>query len=86
MKNKNKKDKRAIVSKGEKILLRLLKNPQTIDQKAYDKAQSFFNKGTRKKSIKHAKKFGYPGGLRCNVQSFQELDGMLFDATNGAYC
>lgn len=85
-KNMIKKDKRGLISKAEKILLRLLNNPQNIDQKAYDKAVSLYRKGTRKKARRHAEKFGYSGGLGCNIQAFHALDGMLFDATAGAYC
>ncbi len=85
-KNKIKKDKRALIAKGEKILLRLLSDPETIDLKTYNKAISLYRKGTRKKARKHAEKYGYPGGLKCNIESFHWVDGMLFDATNGAYC
>lgn len=85
--NKNliKKDKRALVNKAEKILLRLLSDPQKIDQKAYDHAISLYRKATRKKALKHAQKYGYPGGLKCAIQSVHWVDGMLFTATNGAY-
>jgi hypothetical protein len=85
-KNKIKKDKRALINKAERILLKLLNNPEVIDQKAYDKATSLYRKGTRKKAWKHAQKFGYPGGLQAAIQSIHWVDGTLFDKTNGAYC
>lgn len=80
MKNKNqiKKDRRSVIAKAEQILLKLLEKPD-IDQKAYDKAVSLYRKGNRKKARKHAQKFGYSGGLNCNIQSFQQIEDLLYD-------